>query len=472
MNYKIKNLITRRLKSIKPLVKEFSAWIPIRYKFSKYFWENYYFLKECEIWPEEQIYNWQNSKVIDTIKNAYDNVPYYNRLYNKAGININEIKSVNDIKYLPFVSKIDIKDNLNDFISTEYNINNLMVAFTGGSTSSPMKFYIDYIQQEKELSYFYYIWEKMGYKIGDRCVSIKGEKIADVRNNRFSKYNRGYNWLCFDSDYLNKIEYCKYYVNEIIKFNADVLFGYPSSIYQLAKTILNCNIKSPHFKIILLASENTYSEQNEFIKDVFSADTLFFHYGHSEQVLLAFKCFNSNILHFLPQYGHVEIIDKNNENIIDSEDQFGEIVGTNYSKAMPFIRYRTNDFAKTTRMKCNQFPSHVTIKNIDGRLQEYIVTEDNRLVSLCSMAGAHFKSLEKVMDNQYFQKEPGKIDFRIVENPLSPISDEDVTNIKNELERKLEYKVHVNIVMVEVINRLASNKKSMIEQHLDISQFI
>ena len=117
------------------------------------------------------------------------------------------------------------------------------------------------------------------------------------------------------------------------------------------------------------------------------------------------------------------------------------------------------------------FDDHQVVNSIEGRLQEFIVTRDKRLVSLCSIGGAHLKSISNALETQYIQKEPGHITLNIVENKNNPFIESDILEIKKELDKKFEYTVNTSIKFVDKILKLPSNKQAMIDQSLNIDDY-
>ena len=70
-----------------------------------------YFQPEIETAPREKILEIQNEKIVKQVKHVWDNVPYYRHLMEKQGVTPDDIKSVDDIKKLPFLSKADLRDS-------------------------------------------------------------------------------------------------------------------------------------------------------------------------------------------------------------------------------------------------------------------------------------------------------------------------------------------------------------------------
>lgn len=221
----------------------------------------------------------------------------------------------------------------------------------------------------------------------------------------------------------------------------------------------------PRFKKIFLGSENTYEDQLRYIEEMFKGESAY-HYGHSEGVLLAIKYRDNHFLGFLPQYGHIDEYDETGKRYGDNE--LGQIIGTGFSKTMPFIRYKTEDYAIFSGYKSKDFMKNCTsVERIEGRKHEFVVTKDKRRVSLCSIAGAHMSEMTLISDMQYEQKEIGKL---IVKVTLLP--DTDAAKAKKAISEKLEAffenTVEVETVIVPEIKYSSNGKKIMLKQALPL----
>lgn len=69
-----------------------------------------YFQKEIECAPVEEIKALQNEKIVKQVKHVYENVPYYRSLMDAKGVKPEDIRSTDDIKKLPFLSKEDLRE--------------------------------------------------------------------------------------------------------------------------------------------------------------------------------------------------------------------------------------------------------------------------------------------------------------------------------------------------------------------------
>ncbi len=70
-----------------------------------------YLNKKLECMDREQLSLLQTKKLKATVKKVYENVPFYKKAFDKIGVHPADIKSVQDIRLLPFTLKQDLRDN-------------------------------------------------------------------------------------------------------------------------------------------------------------------------------------------------------------------------------------------------------------------------------------------------------------------------------------------------------------------------
>ena len=72
--------------------------------------QNYY-QKEIETMPVEEIKKLQSEKLVKQVKHVYENVPYYRDLMDKKGVTPDDVKGIDDLHKLPFLTKADLRDS-------------------------------------------------------------------------------------------------------------------------------------------------------------------------------------------------------------------------------------------------------------------------------------------------------------------------------------------------------------------------
>lgn len=418
-------------------------------------------------WNKQEHEDYQYEQVKNVINQAYNNIDFYREKYDQYGVKPTDFRYLDDLKKFPLVSKKEVKENFERMINRNFPKWKYLLATTGGSTAEPMKFLqIKGVTRSKEKAFIGAGWGRTGYRYGNRVVQLKGRPVGEPSKKIFWEYEPIQNTLEMDSNYLTA-ENVPLFVGAILKFKPEYIIGFPSSLYLLAKHMKHLNLTIPRVKGIMLASENVYAWQREELQKTFQC-RIYSHYGHSEMVLLGMESPSNHDLLFFPQYGYLEIMGADGVVKTTLGDE-GELVGTSFhNPLMPFIRFRTQDKGKIGA-RHTDFPDYPCLKDIEGRLQEFIITRDGRGISVCTMGAAHFSNLENVSETQYFQERMGELEFHIV--PRNGFTDDERKIIQANLQRKVGDGVNVVIRTVPSIQRTRSGKHMMLVQKLNHTDF-
>lgn len=438
---------------------------PLYYKY----WD---FVRNAFKWQPEQINEWQWAQVKKIVEYAYFHVPYYHEIYQNVGFEPGDLKSWSDFEGLPSVSKSDIKENLENFYSDERRKISYRDDYTGGSTGQAMHFLIDDDLYYREDAVYRYYWASTGFDIGDKCVILRGHRlIKDDRKFNY-KYNPSWKYLILDSSYISA-QFLPEYDRVIKRFNIKNIQCFPSSLSLLARTYQNSNLEPPRFDRVYFGSENVYNNQIEVISSVFKPKLIINQYGHTERVLLALQNVEEGGLGFVPFYGYMELLNDKSD-AINKNGEVGEITGTGFSKSMPFIRYKTNDFASySTNHFIKSMRGWKKIDKIEGRLQEFVVTNDRRLVSIASISGqVHITEMSKIWDMQYEQEKVGELFINAVNYKNKDLSPNEIEMIESKVQDVLGNKMNCKVRIVNKIERTNRNKKMMLIQKLNIRDYM
>jgi phenylacetate-CoA ligase len=69
-----------------------------------------YYQKEIECMSREDMKKLQSEKLVNSVKRVYENVPFYKRKMDEKGVTPDDIKSIDDLHKLPFITKDDLRD--------------------------------------------------------------------------------------------------------------------------------------------------------------------------------------------------------------------------------------------------------------------------------------------------------------------------------------------------------------------------
>ncbi|AXV66455.1 hypothetical protein D0907_14750 [Pseudoalteromonas lipolytica] len=280
---------------------------------------------------EKLNYNERKKFIFERFKkiamHAYENVSFYQKYYSEQGYDINSLRSFEDIKDVPVISKSILKRFSLDELS--YEEPGRALANTGGSTGEPFYFFTSPQAIGHEWAHIHKMWSLLGFKQSTFKMNFHGRSnISD-----FIEYDPLRNSFSVDiySDY-NK---CTNKIYKVFKNNnIQYLHGYPSAIYEFA---VFCSGESQLLKLIksklrgvFFSSEHPHPHWREFIESTFSVKSQAF-YGHSERCIMAYEDDTPFLYKTMQTYGFAETCDS-------------KLIGTSYNSfATPFIRYNTED---------------------------------------------------------------------------------------------------------------------------------
>jgi phenylacetate-CoA ligase len=439
--------------NIKNLLRYPYSLIPYKHRLHQSYYSTKKFLKK-KFSNKKYIEHYQLKKLKEIIFYAYKNCPGYYDLYNESNIKPNDLNKVEDIKYFPLITKEILRDNIKDFVSRDVNLKKKSYVTTSGSSGIPFGFYNTKEEYAIELAFIHDAWEKIGWKLGDKSMVLRGSYIGSKKE--LSHYNPSSKQLHISSYYLTQQTY-KDFKNLYFSSQIKDIQAFPSAAINLANLVIeNNDIGIIKIRFIFLGSENFNFWQEKRIYKAFPDVTILIWYGQTEKCSFAVKNPNDDFYRVNEKYGFSEII-KNTKNLIFNKS---EIISTSFFiKATPFIRYRTLDFASG---KLNKNGSVSKIFEIEGRKQEYILTKLKKKIYVSSWASIlHNDIFDKIKEFQFYQYEHGKVILKIV--PKKKFIKTDSLKMLSQLKKKFGKDLDIKIKKVSYIQKTTMNKHSFIK---------
>lgn len=418
------------------------------------------FLAEGQRWPRERIDAWQLERLKEIVAFAYEHTTGYRSLYQAAGFEPGDLRTIADFSRLPFVTKEMLQEDLEAFSVPG---SRRAYASTGGSTGIPLGFYDPLDMRGRETAFMHDSWSWSGWKPGTRSAVLRGAFIGAP--DRIGEYDPLHRELKLSSYYLTPGALPRY-LEALDRHRIQVLQAYPSSLNILCDLLEEAgHARDARFRLILLGSENLDDWQLAKFRRIFPDARLFAWYGQAERVILAPWCESTTAYHVRPFYGMAELLDaKGREVSVGAE---GELVGTNlHNRATPFIRYRTMDHAVKGESPCPACGRHfVILRQILGRSQEIIVTGGNRYVSMTAI-NMHDDIFSGLRQFQFLQEQKGRLVFKYVAK--AALAPEALARIRTGLQAKLGDDVELELQDVKEIPRTAAGQYRFLDQRLPI----
>jgi phenylacetate-CoA ligase len=411
-----------------------------------------------------------DEKLLGTLRWAAETVPAFSSLAATAKRDRSPDELLAEFPLLP---KENIKADTSSFISRAMGPKTHLLTHTGGSTSVPMKLYLEkYVSRSKDFAYNGTFDVFSGIQPGDIILALRGRTVpgADRPGGPIWMFDPIKSYLHLSSDHLEP-EHMPRYVEAARQWKPTFIHAFPSALVPLAKWLKAHPAPdvTDRIRCVQLFSENIYAYQVDLIREVFDCPVML-DYGHSERAVKAISTLNDPRYFFWPLYGKVELIDFNGRPVIEP-GVLGEIVGTGFdNKVMPLIRYRTGDLAMWSGEPNHTRPGFPVVDRIEGRLQEFLVCGDHRLISICTIGAAHFEELASADMMQFEQTSPGQAVLKVMsKTDLSPRAK---AALATGISAKTQGGLTIEVVRVDEISRTVSGKHKLLVQKLDLSRYL
>jgi len=441
---------------------------PPKWLLGKSFRENCKFIHNAQWWPAERAREYQLNKLREMLKIAYERTKFYRRMFDSVGFRLGDINTLDNMNRLPTIDKQVVIDNLSDMCTKSVRDSDVDFGSTGGTSGTPLHFYMSASRSRVEYAYLTMSWERVDYKLGMPMAVLRGRVVNPDRNGFRHEYDPILRHHYYSSFHMSDGNMA-HYLEHIATIGPCFLHVYPSSIAALARLILRDGIHTPtNIRGIIAESEIVYPDQQQMVEEVFGC-RYFSCYGQSEKVVLAAGCEKSDDYHVWPTYGYFELLDDKGDQVT-TPGQRGEIMGTGFiNTIMPFIRYRTGDWATYVGERCEACGrEHTVIRDIRGhRTQEVLIAADSSEIPWTAL-NMHDDTFIHVRQFQFMQETPGHALLRIV--PADGFGDEDASRIHRNLRRKIDDKLSFGIELVDVIPLSARGKAIYVDQRIPRKQ--
>ena len=330
-----------------------------------------YFQEEIECAPREKILAIQNEKLVAQVKNVWDNVEYYRKKMQEKNLTPEDIKSVDDLYKLPFLSKADLKAAYPYGLLARPLKDCVRIQSTSGTTGKRVVAF--YTQKDIDM------WEECCA----RAIVAAGGTNEDV-----CQVSYGYG-LFTGGPGLNGGSHkvgcltipassgnTERQIMFIMDLQATILCCTPSYAAYLGESMKEMGLTPEQIplKAGIFGAEAWSEEMRRDIEKTLGIKAYDI-YGLTEisGPGVSFECSAQKGMHINEDHFIAEIIDPDTGEVLPEGTQ-GELVFTSLDKeAFPLLRYRTRDICTLTREKCSCGRTHVSMAKPRGRSDDMLI---------------------------------------------------------------------------------------------------
>ena len=332
---------------------------------------NPYFNPELETMSRPELEALQLERLRKTVSHAM-NAPFYKEKLQEMGVTLDDIKTVDDVKKLPFTTKEDLRNNYPFGLSCVPMRDCTRLHSSSGTTGNPTVV----LHTQRDI-------DEWANAVA-RCLWMVGSRPEDVFQNSagYGMFTAGLGFqygaervgmLTVPAAAGNTTRQIKF----IRDFGTTVLHAIPSyasRIYEVMKEEGVDPRRDTKLRVLCIGAEPHSEEQRQRIEANLGVKA-YNSYGISEMMGpgVAFECQEQNGLHIWEDYFIVEIINPVTlEPVPDGE--LGELVLTTINReAMPLLRYRTRDLTRIISGDCPCGRTHKRLARLQGRSDDMII---------------------------------------------------------------------------------------------------
>ena len=330
-----------------------------------------FFDEKMETMTRAEIEALQLERLQATVQHCM-NSPFYRSRFEEIGLKPEDIKSLDDIRRIPFTTKQDLRDTYPFGMASVPLRECTRLHSSSGTTGTPTVI----LHTQKDL-------EEWAAQVA-RNLWMVGLRPDDVFQNSsgYGMFTGGLGFqygaerlgmLTIPAAAGNSLRQIKF----ITDFGTTALHAVPSYVTRLYEVMQSVGIdprRDTKLKVLAIGAEPHSEEQRRRIEDMMGVKA-YNSFGMSEMCGpgVGFECQEQNGLHFWEDYYIVEIVDPETlEPVPDGE--VGELVLTSLCReAMPLLRYRTRDLTRVLGRTCPCGRNHVRIDRMRGRSDDMMV---------------------------------------------------------------------------------------------------
>ena len=331
-----------------------------------------YYQERIETASREQIKQWQSERLVKTVKRVYENVEYYRNKMDEKGVKPEDIKSVDDLYKLPFLTKDDLREAYPYGLVAAPLSDCVRIQSTSGTTGRRVVAF--YTQHDLDL------WEDCCA----RAITAAGGTKDDV-----CQVSYGYGLFTGGSG-LNggshkvgclTLPMSSGNTDRQIQFMTDlgatILCCTPSYAAYLAESINERGLRDKiKLKAGIFGAEAWTEKMRQDIQNKLGIKAYDI-YGLTEisGPGVAFECSAQTGMHINEDHFIAEIINPETGEVLP-EGEKGELVFTSITKeAFPLLRYRTRDICILSREKCSCGRNFVKMTKPMGRSDDMLIVK-------------------------------------------------------------------------------------------------
>ncbi|MBI5575792.1 MAG: phenylacetate--CoA ligase family protein [Deltaproteobacteria bacterium] len=405
-------------------------------------------LDRAQYLSRDELHSLQSAKLRSIVRHAFENVAFYRKKFDAAGLTPDDIRETGDLAKIPITNKKDIQAALpGELLSRGIDPAKCIVKNTSGSTGTPLRFFVNARERDFQRLLNLRIFLAGGFRLTDKTAYIINPHRFPDGKYWFQDYGilRRYYLSVFDS--------AEKHADALRRIRPDIVYGYPSNLTLLALAIKEGGIADIRPKAVFSSAEALEKQPRALIEAAMKTkvyDVL----GLVETGDIAWECPAKEGYHVNSDAVAMEFLDESDRPVAPGER--GRLVCTNlYTYTMPLIRYEAGDICVPSGGTCSCGRTLPLMESIKGRANDFIVLPDGKIVASCFLV-ILMQSFHEVAQYRVIQERRESIVMQIVKGER--FSESTPGRIAEEVGRITGNRLKVEMAFLDALPRDASGK--------------
>ncbi|WP_302525160.1 phenylacetate--CoA ligase family protein [Phocaeicola barnesiae] len=330
-----------------------------------------YLHPELETMTRPEIEKLQMGRLKTTLQRCM-NAPFYKKRFEEHGLKPEDIRSLEDLRKIPFTTKQDLRDNYPFGMSVVPLEQVVRLHSSSGTTGTPTVI----LHTQKDL-------DEWANAVA-RCLYMVGLRPGDIFQNSsgYGMFTGGLGFQ-YGAERLGMLTVpaaagnTKRQIKFITDFGTTALHAIPSYAGRLYEVMEEMGIdprRDTKLRTLIIGAEPHSDQQRRRIEDMLGVKA-YNSFGMSEMCGpgVAFECPEQNGMHIWEDYYIVEIVDPETLEPVP-EGEVGELILTTINReAMPLLRYRTRDLTRILPGECPCGRHHKRLDRMKGRSDDMMI---------------------------------------------------------------------------------------------------
>ena len=420
-----------------------------RERYGKVYHETREFCEEFDGWTEERQIAYQEEELRRFLRFAWENSPFYRELY--AGIDLETIRTVEDLKRLPIVDKETLRANIDRVFTVREG--KYLEYHTGGTTGKSLSVRVLPEDNEIRIAVLDHFKARVGFEsLRMRRATFNGQHIIPPNQKRpvYWRYNRPCKQMIYSSFDLTE-EKIGYYVDSLNNFKPEAIDGFFTSICDVASYVERHRCALSFRPLAVFPTSETLNDEGRALIERVFGCKVYDQYASSEGAPFVTEC-RYQQLHMERNTGVIEI------------QPNGEILVTSFTtRGTPLIRYAIGDVMEPEDpgFRCPCGLHGPGVKRILGRRLDFLYRPDGARINAGNVSNLLKYLPNSVIRAQFRQDRMDEVEI-LLEMAGGVLDEAGRNTVLEKCRHTLGADSRVTIRVVDRIPREASGKLRMI----------